>query len=141
MSEAFANPDLEEIRALLERANTLAVVGLSPKPARPSYQVAQAMQNFGYRIIPVRPAVDAVLGEKAWPDLHDVPEPFDIVDVFRAPQHVDPVVDACIELQVPALWLQDGVVNEAAALRAQRAGIFVVMDRCIYRDYKQLCVD
>lgn len=141
MSEAFVNPGLEEIRALLERAHTLAVVGLSPKPARPSYQVAQAMQNFGYRIIPVRPAVDAVLGEKAWPDLHDVPEPVDIVDVFRAPQHVDPVVDACIELQVPALWLQDGVINEAAALRAQQAGIFVVMDRCIYRDYKQLCVE
>lgn len=141
MSEAFVNPGLEEIRALLERAHTLAVVGLSPKPARPSYQVAQAMQNFGYRIIPVRPAVDAVLGEKAWPDLHDVPEPVDIVDVFRAPKHVDPVVDACIELQVPALWLQDGVINEAAALRAQQAGIFVVMDRCIYRDYKQLCVE
>ncbi|UCE88887.1 MAG: CoA-binding protein [Pseudomonadota bacterium] len=138
MCAEFVNPGLDEIKALLERSATIAVVGLSPKPARPSHHVAEEMQNFGYRIIPVRPAVNEVLGEKAYADLRAVPQRFDIVDVFRAPQYVDPIVDACIELQVPALWLQDGVVNEAAALRAQQAGIFVVMDRCIYRDYRDL---
>ena len=90
------------------------------------------MQGFGYRIIPVRPAVDQVLGERAYPDLHGVDQPIDLVNVFRAPQHVDAIVDACIDLKLPALWLQDGVTNDAAALRAQQAGMFVVMDRCIY---------
>jgi predicted CoA-binding protein len=97
--------------------------------------VAQALQHFGYRIVPVRPALEEVLGERAVPDLHALPGPVDLVDVFRAPEHVDEIVDACIELKIPALWLQDGVVNEAAALRARAAGIWVVMDRCIYRDY------
>jgi hypothetical protein len=96
------------------------------------------MQGFGYRIIPVRPAVDEVLGEKAYPDLYAVTENIDLVDVFRAPQHVDVIVDACIELKIPAIWLQDGVVNEPAAQRAREAGITVIMDRCIYRDYMQL---
>jgi uncharacterized protein len=135
MSEAFTNPSLDEIRVLLERIHTIAVVGLSPKANRPSHRVAASMQRFGYHIVPVRPAVDEVLGERAYADLRDVPDPVDLVDVFRAPEHVDEIVDTCIELAVPALWLQDGVINEAAALRAQRAGIFVVMDRCIYRDY------
>lgn len=135
MSEAFANPSLDDIRALLERIHTIAVIGLSPKANRPSHRVAASMQRFGYRIVPVRPAVDEVLGERAYADLRDVPDAIDLVDVFRAPEHVDEIVDACIELRVPALWLQDGVVNEPAALRAREAGILVVMDRCIYRDY------
>lgn len=135
MSECFENPSQAEICLRLRQIRTIAVVGLSPKANRPSYCVAQALQGFGYRIVPVRPALDEVLGEQAWPDLHAVPGPIDLVDVFRAPEHVDAIVDACIELKVPALWLQDGVVNEAAALRARAAGIWVVMDRCIYRDY------
>lgn len=135
---SFANPTDEEIRALLQRVRTVAVVGLSPRPQRPSNQVARALQGFGYRIVPVRPAVDTVLGEPAYRDLRAVPEPIDLVDVFRAPQHVDAIVDVCIDLQVPALWLQDGVVDPAAALRAQAAGLTVVMDRCIYRDYVAL---
>ncbi len=131
----FTNPPDAEIRDLLLRARVLAIVGLSPKSNRPSHQVAREMQRFGYRIIPVRPAVAGVLGEKAYADLRDVPEKIDLVDVFRAPTQVEPVVDRCIELKIPALWLQDGVVNDAAARRARAAGILVIMNRCVYRDY------
>jgi len=134
----FRNPSLEEIRALLESIRHIAVVGLSPKPKRPSHQVANALQQFGYHIIPVRPAVDEVLGEPAYADLYQVPEPIDLVDVFRAPDKISPIIDACIARQVPAIWLQDGVINEAEAQRARDAGITVIMDRCIYRDYMQL---
>ncbi len=133
--EKFQNPSGEEIKSLLKRVHTIAVVGLSPQPSRPSHLVASNLQRFGYRIVPVRPAVEAVLGEKAYARLVDVPEKIDMVDVFRAPQHVDAIVDDCIALGVKAIWLQDGVVNEPAALRAQAAGIMVVMDRCAYRDY------
>jgi len=95
------------------------------------------LQQFGYHIVPVRPAVESVLGEPAYPDLYAVPGQIDLVDVFRAPEHVEPIVDACITRKIPALWLQDGVINEAAAIRARANGITVVMDRCIYRDYRQ----
>lgn len=135
---SFTNPDLDTIRALLERVETIAVVGLSPKPNRPSHQVASALQSFGYRIVPVRPAVDRVLGERAYADLHEVPGRIDLVDVFRAPKYVDAIVDTCLDLELPAIWLQDGVVNEPAAERALAGGMTVVMDRCIYRDYMQL---
>lgn len=134
----FENPSREAIRALLAQVRTIAVVGLSPKSGRPSYQVAAALQRFGYRILPVRPAIDSVLGEKAWPELRALPETPDLVDVFRAPEHVGPLVDDCIALGIKALWLQDGVVNAAAARKAQQAGITVIMDRCIYRDYLTL---
>lgn len=134
----FTNPAPDEIRALLQRAHTIAVVGLSPNPARPSFGVARAMQGYGYRIIPVRPATDSVLGEKAWPDLRHLPGPVDIVDVFRAPEFVDAIVDDCIAIKAPALWLQEGVINEAAAERARAAGIMVIMDRCIYKEYRAL---
>ncbi|MGD8795222.1 MAG: CoA-binding protein [Thiohalophilus sp.] len=134
----FKNPSLEEIRHLLDNIKHIAVVGLSPKTNRPSHQVASALQQFGYHIIPVRPAVDAVLGEPAYASLQDAPGPIDLVDVFRAPDKITPIIDACIELRVPAVWLQDGVINESEALRAQQAGIMVIMDRCIYRDYLQL---
>ena len=135
---AFQNPSAEQIRALLQRIKRIAVVGLSPNPARPSHDVARSLQEFGYRIVPVRPAVDEVLGEKAYPDLRSVPGPVDLVDVFRAPEHVDGIVDDCIAIHAPALWLQEGVVNEPAAERARQAGIMVVMDRCIYKDYRAL---
>lgn len=134
----FTNPSLDEIQQLLKMTKTIAVVGLSPKPSRPSHGVSAAMQGFGYRIIPVRPAVEEVLGEQAYADLHALPNRPDLVDVFRAPEHVGPIVDACIELGIKAIWLQDGVINEAAAEKAVAAGITVVMDRCIYRDYMQL---
>lgn len=135
---SFTNPTLDDIRALLESTRHIAVVGLSPRPNRPSHQVASALQQFGYHIIPVRPAVDEVLGEPAYAELAAVPGPIDLVDVFRAPDKIAPVIDACIARRVPAVWLQDGVINEAEAQRAKAAGITVIMDRCIYRDYMQL---
>lgn len=135
----FANPPAEEIRALLQRIETIAVVGLSPKPDRPSYGVARALQGFGYRIVPVRPATAEVLGEKAYPTLSDVPERIDLVDAFRAAEHIDALVDECIALGVPAIWVQEGIVNDSAAQRAREAGMMVVMDRCIYKDYLSLC--
>ena len=138
----FINPSLDEIRDILKNTKTIAVVGLSPKPKRPSHSVSKAMQGFGYQIIPVRPAVDEVLGEKAYVDLESIPEDLrkkiDMVDVFRAPEKITPIIDACIKLKIPLIWLQDGVVNEAEAARAQAAGITVVMDRCVYRDYYTL---
>ncbi|MGB9093258.1 MAG: CoA-binding protein [Gallionella sp.] len=130
----FTNPDPQAIRQLLNRVHSVAVVGLSPNPARPSFRVAQGLQEYGYRIIPVRPLVAEVLGEKAYPDLESLPELPDIVDVFRASGHVPAIVESCIRLGIKNLWLQEGVINEAAALRATRAGITVVMDRCIWRD-------
>ncbi len=138
----FTNPPLDEIESILKECKTIAVVGLSPKNKRPSHGVAKAMQGFGYRIIPVRPAVDEVLGEKAYTDLESIPEELfkkiDMVDIFRAPEKISPIIDACIKLKVPLIWLQDGVINEVEAARAQAAGIIVVMDRCVYRDYVQL---
>ena len=138
----FSNPSENEIKEILKSTKTIAVIGLSPKPKRPSYRVSKAMQGFGYSIIPVRPAVDEVLGEKAYVDLESIPEvlqnKIDMVDVFRAPDKIMPIIDACIKLKVPLIWLQDGVINEPEALRAQEAGIKVIMDRCVYRDYIQL---
>ncbi|MGD9787595.1 MAG: CoA-binding protein [Sulfuricellaceae bacterium] len=135
---SFRNPDDAQRRELLQRVKTIAVVGLSPKADRPSYVVAQALQRFGYRVIPVRPALDEVLGEKAYPSLRDVPEKIDLVDVFRTAEHIDAVVDECLALGLPAVWIQEGIVNEAAAERARAAGMTVVMDRCIYKDYVAL---
>ena len=138
----FNNPSENEIRDILKQSKTIAVVGLSPKPKRPSYSVSKAMQGFGYTIIPVRPAVDEVLGEKAYPDIASIPDTLrnkiDMVDVFRAPDKISPIIDACIQYKISLIWLQDGVVNEAEAERAQNAGIKVVMDHCVYRDYIQL---
>ncbi|MDD5057094.1 MAG: CoA-binding protein [Sideroxydans sp.] len=137
----FTNPSPEQICALLRQVKTVAVVGLSSNTQRPSFRVAQALQSFGYRIFPVRPLQEEVLGEKAYDNLENLPEVPDIVDVFRAPEHVPAIVESCIKLGIKNLWLQDGVVNEEAALRAQQAGITVVMDRCMFRDHTQLCVD
>ncbi len=135
----FENPDDDQLCAMLREAKTIAVVGLSPRAARPSHRIARAMQALGYRIIPVRPAVTEVLGERAYAKLTDVPEPIDLVNVFRAAEYVDEIVDACVQLGVKRLWLQDGIVNEPAARRARGHGIAVVMDRCILRDYMGLC--
>lgn len=134
----FQNPPDREIGELLRRVRTIVVVGLSPRTNRPSHGVAAQMQRFGYRIIPVRPAVDAVLGEKAYASLREIPDRFDLVDVFRAPEYVTGIVEECIDLGAPAIWLQEGVVNIPAAERARQAGLTVVMDRCVYREYLRL---
>jgi predicted CoA-binding protein len=134
----FQNPDDDVLRRIFRTTTNIAVVGLSPRPNRPSHGVARALQRFGYHIIPVRPAIKEVLGEPAYASLEEVPLTIDLVNVFRAPAHVDEIVDSCIALGISVLWLQDGVINEAAAQRASDAGITVVMDRCTYRDYVRL---
>jgi hypothetical protein len=134
----FANPSDDNIRHLLQTVKSIAVVGFSTRPQRPSHGVARAMQQTGYRIIPVRPALTEALGERAYASITDLPAVPDLVDVFRAPQHVAGIVDECIARGVKALWLQEGVVDEAAAQRAQAAGITVIMDRCILKDYWKL---
>ncbi len=135
----FTNPAPAECCARLARVRNIAVVGLSPKAVRPSYVVAKALQSFGFRIIPVRPGVVDVLGETAYRRLADVPVAIDLVDVFRAAPHLDALVDECIALDLPALWIQEGIVNEPAAQRARAAGMMVVMDRCLYKDYLAYC--
>lgn len=134
----FLNPAPSEIRDLLVRARNIAIVGLSPQPGRPSYFVARNLQRFGFRIVPVRPAADEILGEKAYTRLEEIPFPVDIVDVFRAPEHVPEAVLSCLSIKCPAIWLQEGVVNGTAALAAREAGLKVIMDRCIYKDYVDL---
>jgi len=132
----FDNPAKPEIDALLRRARTIAILGLSDGEGKPSYHVARNLQKFGYRIVPVNPTASQILGERAWPDLESALQnagPVDAVDVFRRPEHVAAIVDEAIRLKVPALWLQEGVVDETAARKARAAGIFTVMDRCMYK--------
>lgn len=136
----FENPSVEDCCALLKRSKNIAVVGLSPNASRPSYGVSKAMQAWGFRIIPIHPTAKEILGERVYPSLSAVTERIDLVDVFRQPEFVDEVVDECLKLKLKAIWLQDGVINEAAALRAQAGGMTVVMDRCVYRDYKNHCL-
>jgi uncharacterized protein len=130
------SPKPDAIAELLKRSKTIAVVGLSNNPLRPSYGVSAYMQTNGYRIIPVNPKIKGALGEKAYPSLLDVPEKIDIVNIFRRPEFVDEAVDQAIQLKVPAIWMQEEVVNEKAAEKARKAGIFVIMDRCILKDHK-----
>ncbi len=125
----------ERITDLLKQARTIAVVGLTDNPLRPSFGVSSYMQSQGYRIIPVNPNVAESLGEKAYADLLDVPEKIDIVNIFRRSEAVPPIVEEAIQLGVPAIWMQEGVVHEEAAEKARQAGIFVVMDRCILKDH------
>ena len=127
---------MDPIHELLSRVKTIAVVGLSDSPMRPSHGVSAYMQAQGYRIIPVNPQISEALGEKAYPTLFDVPEKIDLVDVFRRPEFVDDIVDQAIRLKIPALWLQEDVVNKGAAEKARRAGMFVVMDRCILKEHQ-----
>jgi predicted CoA-binding protein len=126
----------DPITEILERAKTVAVVGLSDNPLRPSHGVAAYLLDQGYRVIPVNPQIESVLGEKAYPSLLDVPERIDIVNIFRRPEFVEEVVDQTIQLKVPVIWMQEEVVHEKAAQKARHAGIFVVMDRCILVEHR-----
>ncbi len=135
----FANPDPRACCAMLKTVKTIAVVGLSPNASRPSYGVSAAMQGFGFRVIPVHPAAKEILGEKVYPNLSAVPEAIDLVNVFRSAEFVDEVVDECLNLGLKRLWIQEGIVNEPAAARAIAGGMTVIMDRCIYRDYRDYC--
>jgi hypothetical protein len=118
---------------ILRDTRVIAVVGLSKDPGRPSHAVARYLQRSGYRIIPVNPLIDRVLGERAYPALRDVPQPIDLVDVFRRSEYVAEIVDDAIAVGAAALWLQDGVQDQAGAERARQAGLDVVMDDCIMR--------
>jgi uncharacterized protein len=129
--------EADQITDLLKTAKTIAVVGLSSSPLRPSYGVAAYMQSQGYRIIPVNPTIQGALGEKAYASLADVPEKIDIVNIFRRPENVPPIVDEAIGLKIRAVWMQETVVNEAAAQKARDAGITVVMDRCILKEHRK----
>jgi len=126
----------DPIAEILRQAKTIAVVGLSDNPLRPSHGVAAYLQAQGYRIVPVNPQIEEALGERSYPSLLDVPEKIDIVDIFRRPEFVEEVVDQAIQLKVPAVWMQEEVIHEKAAEKARKAGIFVVMDRCILLEHR-----
>ena len=132
----IASSHSDSIAELLRRAKTIAVVGLSDSPLRPSHGVAAYMQSHGYRIIPVNPHIESALGEKAFASLNEVPDKIDIVNIFRRPQFVEEVVDQAIQLKVPAIWMQEEVIHERAGEKARQAGIFVVMDRCILQEHR-----
>jgi len=125
----------DSITAILERYKTLAVVGLSSKPSRPSYGVASYMKTHGYRIIPVNPKESSVLGQKAYPSLNDIPAPVEFVVIFRRPEHVPEVVETAIHKGAKVIWMQEGIVNEPAARRAREAGLSVIQDRCILKEH------
>jgi predicted CoA-binding protein len=129
--------EFDRITDLLQRARTIAVVGLSDSPLRESHGVAAYLQTHGFRIIPVNPTIEEALGEKSYASLLDIPaeEQIDIVDIFRRPEHVPEIVEQAIQRKVPAVWMQESVIHEAAAEKARGAGIFVVMDRCILKEH------
>jgi len=131
------SPESDPIADLLQQSKTVAVVGISCNPMRPSHGVSAYMQSHGYRIIPVNPNITECLGEKAYASLLDVPEKIDIVDIFRRPEFVEEVVDQAIQLKVPAVWMQEEVIHESAAAKARQAGIFVVMDHCILKEHRK----
>ena len=135
----FENPSTQACCAMLKNVRNIAVVGLSPNASRPSYGVSAAMQGFGFRVIPVHPVAKEILGEKVYASLAAVPERIDLVNVFRSAEFIDGVVDECLKLGLKTLWIQEGIVNEPAAERALTGGMTVVMDRCIYRDYRDYC--
>jgi len=126
----------DPITELLERAKTIAVVGLSDNPPRPSHGVSAYMQTHGYRIIPVNPKISEALGERSYASLRRVPEKIDIVNIFRRPEFVEEIVDQAIQLKIPAIWMQERIVHEKAAEKARKAGIFVVMDLCILKEHR-----
>ena len=127
-----------KIRQILEESKTVAVVGLSPKPERDSYEVAHYLQNAGYKIIPVNPMAKEILGEKVCPDLASIPEKVDIVDIFRRSELVGPIIDEAIAIGAKTVWMQLGVANEEAAQKASAAGLNVVMDLCILCEHRRL---
>jgi predicted CoA-binding protein len=130
--------DDAQVRQILTDSKTIAVVGLSPKPERDSYEVAHYLQEAGYKIIPVNPRAEEILGERVYPDLASIPDEIDIVDIFRRSEHVPPIVDEAIKAGAKTVWMQLGVVNEEAAKKAADAGLNVVMDRCTLREHKRL---
>jgi predicted CoA-binding protein len=129
---------MPNIFQLLHSAHTIAVVGLSSKRYRPSYGVAEYLKGAGYRVIPVNPFESQVLGEKAYPDLADITEPVDIVDIFRRPEFVPEIVETAIRIGAHVIWMQEGVIHEEAAAKARTAGLEVVMDHCLLKEHRRM---
>ncbi len=128
----------DDVQRILKQTKIIAVVGLSDKPDRDSYQIASYLQQQGYRIIPVNPRINEVLGEKAYPSLRDVPDPVDVVDIFRRSEDVSPIVEDAIAIGAKVVWMQAGIVNEEAAARAEAAGLAVIMDACMRSAHRTL---
>ena len=128
----------QQLKQILEEARTIVVVGLSPKSSRPSHRVASYLISAGYTVIPVNPGQDEILGQKCYPNLDVIPVPVDVVDIFRSPQDVLPLVEAAVRIRAKVVWLQSGIVNREAAVRGEKAGLVVVMDRCIKTDHINL---
>ena len=128
------NDSSADIEKVLTQYRTIAVVGASSNPERPSYIVADFLKSQGYHIIPVTPKAEKILGETAYPDLISVPEPIDVVDIFRRSEEVMPVVEQAIAIGAKAIWMQEGIINEEAAARAREAGLVVIMDRCMKKE-------
>lgn len=137
MEEIGYTPD-EDIQEALKKYKTIAVVGLSPNPERPSHYVAKYLKEHGYQVIPVNPLIKEVLGEKSYPDLKAVPIKVDIVDIFRRPEEVLPFVEDALKIGAKVVWMQEGIVNEEAAYKAHAAGLTVIMDRCMMKEHLRL---
>jgi uncharacterized protein len=138
-SDQYTNPSDEQIKDILEKYKTIAVVGLSSDEDRPSYGVSRYMQRCGYKIIPVNPKDKEILGEKVYPSLSAIPEKVEIVDVFRRSEFVSPIVDEAIKIGAKVIWLQEGVINHPAAIQASQQGIMVVMDKCMLKLHRKFC--
>ena len=138
-SEKHQNPPDDRIKEILSNHKNVAVVGLSSDSTRPSYGVARYLQGKGFKIIPVNPSETEILGEKAYPDLTAIPEEVDIVDVFRRPEHLPDIVDQAIKIKAKVLWMQEGVINHPAALKASQNDLTVVMDRCMAKECRKHC--
>ncbi|AGF77381.1 putative CoA-binding protein [Desulfocapsa sulfexigens DSM 10523] len=134
----FTLHSMTSVSAILRAAQTIAVVGFSPKPGRPSHMVGKYLMDAGFTVYPVNPGVDKILGVVSYPDLASIPGPVDIVDIFRRSEDVYPIVEAAIAIQAKVVWMQQGIVNYDAAALAEEAGIKVVMDRCIKVDHANL---
>ncbi len=129
---------MDKVRRILQEFRTIAVVGLSPNRERPSYRVESYLKSKGYRIIPVNPNATEILGEKCYPNLSSIPEKVEVVDIFRKSEDVPPIVDEAIRIGAKAIWMQEGIVNEEAARKAEEAGLLVVMDKCMYKEHARL---
>jgi len=137
----LSNYQDQAVRELLQNVKTIAMVGLSPKANRPSHRVARHLQSFSYRIVPVRPGVHEILGEKVYRTLSDIPFQVDLVNVFRASKYVERIVDECIERGIKKIWLQEGVIDAEAKKKARHHGISMVMDLCIYKEILRLGIN
>jgi predicted CoA-binding protein len=138
-SEQYTNPSEDQIRVVLRKCKKVAVVGLSSDESKPSLAVARLLQQRGFTIYPVNPKEKKILGRKAYPDLKSIPQPVEIVDIFRKPEHVPAVVDQAIQIGAKVVWMQEGVVNHPAAMKAVTNGIIAIMDRCMAKDCRKFC--